>query len=315
MKDLVTMEPNNNPLTCQAVLDELPLYWYGELASAAEAAIEHHLQGCPGCSHEFEVWKQTFASLDSATLEPSKSLLDECRAELHQSIALAAPPPAGNTFTHWLRQLSAGFVLRPLPAAAGAFAMAAFGFYGAHWLGPVGPAEANADQIRASRVRYVTPDANGMIRLVVEETRERELIGRPDDLAIRGLLVRAAQNSTDPSVRVETVEMLNRESETSEVRDALLSVLEHDTNPGVRLKAIEGLRAYANEDAVRRGLSTVLLRDQDTGVRIQAIDTLMRMRAPEIGVLQELIRREDNDYIRQRTLRALADMNASPGTF
>ena len=319
--------PNNPSATnCEAVRGDLPLYWYGELAADAEAAIDRHLSECAGCTQAWEEWKRTFAALDLDVLEPRTELLAQCRQELHDSLKFTPREPVQSTFSQWWSQVRAGFVLRPIPAVAGAVALLAVGFFASRATSKANEMAA-LDQPRDARVRYVSPGADGRIRLVVEETRQREVVGRMEDESIRGLLVRAAQDSSDPGLRVETVELLNRGSDTSEIRNALLTVLERDPNAGVRLKAIEGLKAYVQDDGVRRALSSAVLRDDDPGIRMQAIDALMLQRhctvervcagpGPDtVGVLQESIIREDNDYIRQRTLRALQELNASAGTF
>jgi hypothetical protein len=242
-------------------------------------------------------------------------MLEACRQELHDSLMFSSRERIRSPFSQWWQHVSAGFVLRPFPAIAGALAMLAIGFFVAR-TNPVSDGLMKSEATGEERVRYVSPGANGLVRLVVEETRQREVEGRMDDESIRGLLVRAAQNSTDPGLRVDTVELLNRDSDVIDVRNALLSVLERDPNAGVRLKAIEGLKAYAHDDGVRQALSTALLRDEDPGIRMQAIDSLMEARQPDtVGVFQESIVHEQNDYIRQRMLRALQEMNASAGTF
>jgi HEAT repeats/Putative zinc-finger len=315
-----------NETTCEQVRGDLPLYWYGELDSAAEATVDQHLSSCDGCTQAWEAWKRTFAVLDLDVAEPSMELLTQSRNELASSLRFQPREPAKSTFGEWWAGLRGGFVLRPIPALAGAFALLAVGFFAARTTSR-GAEMANYEQPGQARVRYVSPGVDGNIRLVVEETREREVVGRMEDDDIRGLLMRAAQDSADPGLRVETVELLNRDSSTSEVRDALLTVLERDSNAGVRLKAIEGLKAYVQDDGVRRALSGALLRDADPGIRMQAIDALMLQRhctvervcaglgSETVGVLQESILREENDYIRQRTIRALQEVNASAGTF
>jgi hypothetical protein len=67
---------------------------------------------------------------------------------------------------------------------------------------------------------------------------------------------------------------------------------------------------------VRRVLAEVLLKDDNPGLRTQAIELLTQSHDREmVGVLQELMGREDNDYIRLRTQRALREMKASVETF
>ena len=68
---------------------------------------------------------------------------------------------------------------------------------------------------------------------------------------------------------------------------------------------------------VRKTLgSYVLPIDLNPGVRIQAIDLLTeRQDGDVVGVLQQLVTRDNNSYVRQRCERALQEMNASVGTF
>jgi hypothetical protein len=84
----------------------------------------------------------------------------------------------------------------------------------------------------------------------------------------------------------------------------------------VRIKALDGLRQHSSDPEVQRALSQVLLRDDNPGLRAQAIDLLVEHRRKDmVGVLQQLMQREDNDYVRLRTQRVLAEMNASVDAF
>jgi HEAT repeat protein len=167
-----------------------------------------------------------------------------------------------------------------------------------------------------SRVSFVEPRESGQVQIVLEETRQRVLSGDMDDDDIRSLLLRAARESSDPGVRVETMDLLKRQSEAQDVRRALLHALRNDDNAGVRLKALEALRPYAAQDDTRVALADVLLKDQNPGVRTQAVDMLMQKGAPEmVGLLQEIMTREDNHYVRMKVQRALADLNASAEMF
>jgi len=95
-----------------------------------------------------------------------------------------------------------------------------------------------------------------------------------------------------------------------------MAALVSDSNPGVRMKAIEGLRGHAADPEVQRALAQVLMRDDNPGLRVQAIDLLVpHPRKDMVGVLQDVMRREDNDYVRLRTQRVLSQMNASVDPF
>ncbi len=150
----------------------------------------------------------------------------------------------------------------------------------------------------------------------MEETRQKTLKGRLDDQSIQRLLLTAAKDPADPGLRVESVDLLGANPESSAVRNALLYAVQHDANAGVRLKALEGLKASAGDPDVRQTLSQVLLTDKNPGVRTQVIDLLIQQKEHRmVGVLQQLMRTEDNSYVRLRCQRALHDMNASVETY
>ncbi len=82
------------------------------------------------------------------------------------------------------------------------------------------------------------------------------------------------------------------------------------------MKALEGLKSFAGDSEVRKILAQILQMDDNPGVRIQAIDMLTSHRdASMVGVLQNMVGREDNSYVRWRCEKALKEMNASVGTF
>jgi HEAT repeat protein len=167
-----------------------------------------------------------------------------------------------------------------------------------------------------SNVRSVQQDPSGRVLVAFDETRRRTLTGALEDERIQRLLRAAMRQDASPGVRVETMAVLKNSAVPSEIRDVLLYTLQNDPNAGVRLKAVESLQGYASEPDVREALARVLVKDDNPGVRIQAIDLLVQHKdGSMVGVLQELVGREDNQYIRMRMARALEDMNASVGTF
>jgi HEAT repeat protein len=199
--------------------------------------------------------------------------------------------------------------------------MLAVGFFGAQMvpgdtpaLGRMGVAQDAAPVV--SRVRLVNSNESGGVRVQYEEVRQRELSGALQDEQIRRLLLAAAVDPSDPGLRVESIDLLKKHCSDDEVRRALLNALRTDSNSGVRLKALEGLKPYARDPETRKVLAQVLLVDDNPGVRTQAIDMLVQNKEPEIaGVLQELLRNEQNSYVRSRSQKALSEMKASVGTF
>ena len=115
---------------------------------------------------------------------------------------------------------------------------------------------------------------------------------------------------------MESVQVLNNMASSADVRAALLDAVQRDPDPSVRLKALDGLKQFAQDAQVRRALTAVLLKDSNPGVRIEVIDLLTAHHDNSVvGVMQNLVNKESDGYVRGRLERALISMNASPGTF
>lgn len=310
-------------MTCDSVSKAIPLYFYGELTPADEERVEQHLHECTACSGEMERQRLLAASLDRRQAEIPPGLLDECRADLMAAIQGGAGEADARSASPWklfLRALEhslSGWA--PYRQPVGAVALLAIGFFGARFMGTVpgvSPAAvlAPADQAFAT-VRSVQPDSAGGVQISFDETRRRVVSGRMDDQNIRRLLLSAARED-NPAVRVESVDLLKSHSASGEVRDALLNAVAHDPNAGVRLKAVEGLKPLATEPDVRKVLAQVLLADDNSAVRMQVVDLLVEHRDDATaGVLQNLMQKENNSYVRLKSEKALKEMNASIGTF
>jgi hypothetical protein len=307
-------------MSCEKLRDDFALYLYGELSSEAEEGVEQHADGCAACRGELARWRALFGLLDRMEVDAPPELLGECRRDLREAVRRER---AANSARPWFSRVWGRFSgFSGMAAAwarpAAAFALLALGFVSARVISAPGWRwqAAAAPEAAASRVRFVEPGDDGQVKLLVEETRQRTVSGRIDDDRIRRLLLAAAQDPADPGLRVETIDLLKAKSGAEDVRRALLAALQHDENAGVRLKAIEGLRPYVSDPGVRRVLAEVLLKDDNPGLRTQAIELLTQSHDREmVGVLQELMGREDNDYIRLRTQRALREMKASVETF
>jgi hypothetical protein len=308
-------------MTCEAITRQLPFFVYGELSFDEEEQVHQHLESCPSCRSESEKLQSIHHTLDRIECDVDPQLLVDCRRRLRTSVASLAETTAAEPrhLPVWLSSLVPSFPTAPFKPF-GAVALVALGFFGARYVqtGPDGTpviGRASFEPV-ASRVRYVEPEGSGQVQIIVEETRQRVLSGAVQDEPIRRLLLAAARESADPGVRVETMDLLNSQPQTSEVRRALLHALQHDPNAGVRLKALDGLRSSAGEPETRRALANVLLTDTNPGVRTQAVDLLTQSREPAlVGVLQELMTREENNYVRLKCQKALHEMNASVETF
>jgi hypothetical protein len=305
-------------MNCEEAKKQLAVYLYGELSFDEEEALEQHLDGCEGCRKDLAAQRRLHEALDQRAEEPPAALLAQCRRELRYAVRDLAPAAAQRTGGLW-RKLG-GFLapasgwLKP----AGAVALVALGFFSARLTTPTptGGRTPVVTEPVSMRVRTIEPDASGGIQLVVEETRQRVLRGRLEDEPIRQMLLAASRDPQDPGLRVESVDLLKDRPESVEVRRALLAALEYDPNPGVRLKAIEGLKTFSGDPETRRVLARALLEDDNPGIRTQVIDLLVDKKDPSVvGVLQEALKKEDNNYVRLRSQRALREMNASVEMF
>jgi HEAT repeats/Putative zinc-finger len=308
-------------MRCDEVRKTLPLFLYGELSFEEEERMELHVDACEQCREALERERALFRAFDDAAMTPSPELLEECRSGLAQRLAHAAPVRAG--FWEKVREsFPIRFHFHLAPAIAqpiGAAAMLLLGFAAARMtpnsvLGPWH--SAGLFDPNTAHVRYVEPAAPGQVRIIVDETKQRVLSGSLDDQDIQRLLLAAAKDAADPGLRVESVDLLGNRPESAEVRKALLYSLQHDPNAGVRLKALDGLKQFADDPATRKVLTQVLLTDNNPGVRTQVIDLLTpRPSESMVGVLQELMVKEDNDYIRNQCQKVLHAMNASVETY
>jgi len=307
-------------MTCDSVGRLIPLYFYGELMPEEEDRLEEHLHGCAACTREMERQRALAAALDRRRAEVPPTLLDACRADLLAAIqggASRSGKPAKGPWTLFLEALAGtlgGFNRYRTPV--GAVALVAVGFFAARFTGAGVPASSLSPAGEVfSTVRSVEPDSSGRVQIAFDETRRRVLSGPTGDRDIQRLLLAAARED-NPAVRVESVDLLKSRAGSGEVRNALLNAVAHDSNAGVRLKALDGLKPLADDPQVRKTLAQVLLADDNPAVRMQVVDLLVSRRDDSmVGVLQNLVQKEDNSYVRLKCEKALKDMNASIGTF
>ena len=310
-------------MKCEDARKTLPLFLYGELSFEEEEQLEVHIDECDGCRDALRREKLLFKSLDAAEMVPSVELLAECRAQLRERLEHVAPERV--SFWDKIRQgFTINFHFAPgIAQPIGALAMLALGFFGARMTPASFPGSVRSAGLvepASSRVRYVEPVGSGRVQIVVDETTQRTLSGTLDDQSIQRLLLTAAKDPSDAGLRVESVNLLKNQPQSAEVRSALLYAVQHDSNAGVRLKALDGLKDFAGDPETRKTLTQVLLKDDCPGVRTQVIDMLIQHHADShadsmVGVLQEVMGKEQNGYIRMRCQRALHDMNASAETY
>jgi HEAT repeats/Putative zinc-finger len=305
--------------SCKNVREQFALLLYGELSFDEEEGIESHLDGCAECRTALERQKALHEAVDAVAVAPSPALLNRCREDLAQML----PRERRSLLVHWWNQISSGWkiqFLRPV----GAMALLAVGFFAAKVTPglnfPGGVASMGLGDFAGAQVRNVATEPDGRLRIVFDEKRERTISGSREDQQIRALLMAAAKEGADPGLRAQTVTILVRDADASDVREALAFAMANDENTNVRLKAMEGLQRYASDPMVQNALAHVLLNDPNTGMRTRVIDALtgregQQMDRQLVGALQELMSREDDRDVRERARQMLHSIKASAETY
>jgi hypothetical protein len=295
-------------MNCQAVLQNLSLYLYGELAFQQEEEFEQHIGQCPVCREALERERRVHSALDAEECQPSMELLLACRRDLQTAVVKTQSRRLG-----WWDRVSSILAIEVPLRVVGAMALIAIGFFGARLWRP--EVESYPGATVRLRALEQAPRGGGL-QLVLEEVRERTMRGDPADEQVREMLVLAAREASDPDLRAVSVDALKEHCEQFEVRSALLRALRKDPDSTVRLKALDALRPFAGDSDTRKALAEVLLADENPAIRTAAIDLLVaNMSTDAIGTLQELMLRESNPDIRQKGLNALRQVNASVETF
>jgi hypothetical protein len=305
-------------MKCDEVVEQFPLYSYGEVSPEVEERIEAHLAGCAECQAGFATHRAFQQALDRRPDANEGALLTACRIDLRQRLASEKARPQAHKWNGWLeslRNLSQFHI--PFRIPVGALALVAMGWFGARYTPEkFGGIRAGLTQPMFSTVKSIQPGDSGKVQIAVDEVQRRVISGGLEDPRIQRLLLDAVREESNPGLRVESIGVLRNSADSEEVRQALIDTLSRDPNPGVRLKAIEGLKQYAGDASVRKALADVLLKDDNAGVRVQAIDVLTKHHDDSIvGVLQDVMQKEDDGYIRIRCRDLLEAMKASVGTY
>jgi len=311
-------------MNCDSVSKLIPLYFYGELTPDEEDRVEDHLHACAECTAALSRQRAIAAALNEREEEVPVLLLEDCRMDLMAAIQGGAPRLEKTSKSPWklfLEAMGSTFSsLNRLQRPVGAVALIALGFMASRFTtgtpssANLGPNSSPSDDVIAT-VRSVRPDSSGRVQIAFDETRRRTVSGAMEDQNIQKLLLTAAHEE-NPAVRVESMGLLKERTGSAEVRDELLNAVVHDANVGVRLEALKGLKPLMADAAVRKSLYQVLKNDENPAVRMQVVDLLVSHRDDSmVSVLQDVVQKEDNNYIRLKLEKALKDMNASIGTF
>jgi hypothetical protein len=313
-------------MTCQQVQGNLSLYLYGELEFATEEELEEHLGWCALCQLAFEREKTWHTAVNAEKTDVPLDFLSSCRRELRTALSSSrAKEKARPKWLSWFDFSSLSGMRWSMQLATASFLLLT-GFTAARWMDQNGlshlAAGSEVSQMglidaASAHVRDIQPGEDNRVRIVFDQVRPREIIGRVEDRDVRQLLLAAMKDPTDPGIRVDSVEVLKGQN-GSDVRDALIDSAWHDSNAAVRLKALDGLRRFSNDPETREAVKYVLQHDADPGVRSEAIDVLVPANgpvefSPELaGTLQQIMRSQgEDDYVRMRSAQILQMMKAS----
>src|SRR3984957_6860097 len=308
-------------MKCEWVRENITLHVYGELADDARHELEQHVARCADCAAELLAAQEFHALLSQAPeVAPSPNFLAASRMRLQEGLETAEQGRFWHRLAfdpaNWLRQV------RFSPALASAILILGFaGGMGTAYrvLGhqPQGaitsstsspsPAEASITGIRS-----ITQDpGTNRINIKYDTVSTSEAQGSLNDQRIQQLLLFAARNNYNSGVRMDSVDLLTKKPDISQVRDALIYALSYDTNPGVRLKALNGLGSFVKDDVrVRDVVLEALVSDSNPGVRTEALRLIEPAKADGSvrGVLMTLAARDQSQYIKSQARTMLAQL-------
>ena len=73
-------------MKCNEVVEQFPLYSYGEVSSELEEVIEAHLADCVNCEQEFAKHRSFLDVLDQRIDVTEATLLTSCRADFRRQL-------------------------------------------------------------------------------------------------------------------------------------------------------------------------------------------------------------------------------------
>lgn len=307
-------------MKCDWIKENAVLYAYDELPDDQRFEFERHIGGCKRCEQEVGDVRALLGALRTGApvIEPSPNLLTSSRMRLQEALEHAGQSRGLSKWTFdlagWMHQLK----LSPALAAM----LLVFGFAGGSVTtfmartnnravvtgGAVSPETAEVAPIAS--IKGITQDPNtNKVQIQYEKLVPVTAEGSADNPDIQRLLLYASRSNLSGGVRMDSVDVLTRNSGNDRAREALIFALRYDKNPGVRLKALEGLREHVKDDRrVRDVVLEALVRDENAGVRVAAIQSLHPVMADTSvrATLQDLADRDRNSYIRYESQRALA---------
>jgi len=284
-------------------------------------------------------------------IEPSATLLAECRRNLTDVLDDADAARSRGVFGRWLDTVRPSHWLTMYPAAAAVvLLMVGFsaGMYSPRWMGskvaplgsgavgndanpPQSPAEASVAGVSDPELRNAdvtginlvseSGDAPPQIEVHLNAQRPMLVQGTVADDHVKNVLLYVLHNNErfDPDVRIESVDLLKPRTHDADVCQTLCQLVHTDRNPAVRLKALEALSAEAGQQSVRNTMLDALVDDSNPGVRIEAINSLRELadrgKVPAdqhlLDVLRARAEKDPSTYIRLQSAATIQDLNPS----
>lgn len=310
-------------MKCEWVRQNITLHVYGELADDARHELEQHVARCADCAAELKAEQEFHALLSQErATEPAPNLLAASRMKLQEALETAEQGRFWHRLAfdpgNWLRQV------RFSPALASAILIAGFaGGIGTAYKVLAHPVQGSAATVSTAAavspaeasitgIRSITQEpGTNQIDIKYDTVSTLETQGSMNDQRIQQLLLFAARNNYNSGVRMDSVDLLTRKPDVSQVRDALIYALRYDTNPGVRLKAIDGLGNFVKDDVhVRDAVLEALVNDSNPGVRTEALHLIEPVKADGSvrGVLMTLAAKDQSQYIKSQARTMLAQL-------
>jgi hypothetical protein len=301
---------------CKENQDRIVLFLYEELTDREKTDLENHLQECAVCNDLFEQQKSFHAALaeDAGPWNVPSDLLVESRRALANELDRIERKPWNRG---WWRLPAFSFVVTPMRLlewttlvavglAAGVYLNSSGPRTNSSSIGPVSsPSGSGSESV--SNLRIVNSDAStGNVELIGDMVRPMHFQGNIMDESVQQLLVGAMRDGMNPSSRLSAVELLSRQPDSRQVKEALIRALIEDDNLGVRLKALQILKPFANKDKdVQAALMNALAYDEAAGVRVQAIEALRPFAHDESvsRTVQEVTKDDDNPYIKLQAIQ------------
>jgi len=312
-------------MKCEWVRQNITLHVYGELADDARHELEQHVARCADCAAELKAEQEFHALLSQdRAVEPTPNLVAASRMRLQE--ALETTQQGG--FWHrlafdpvnWLRQMHFS------PALASAILIVGFaGGIGTAYkvfshqpqvasLGtnPTTASGSAPAEASITGIQSITQEpGTNQIEIKYNTVSTQETQGSLNDQRIQQLLLFAARNNYNSGVRMDSVDLLTKKPDITQVRDALIYALRYDTNPGVRLKALDGLGPFVKDDVqVRDAVLAALVNDSNPGVRTEALRLIEPVKADGSvrGVLMTLAAKDQSQYIKSQARTMLAQL-------